>query len=130
MRPGCDVRYQMIVILVASVTYLGRVPSSPLLMDDTDGVRTQIARNVLVSNDCVTARLDSIERLEEQPLLGWFTAHLQKETARLVFSDELPVEELISDRLPLVRINEGTALALHPDEHSSKIIVHQQRWSQ
>jgi L-iditol 2-dehydrogenase len=68
----------------------------------------------------------------ERSLVGCYSASvdLQKETARLVFSGELPVEELISHRLPLDRINEGFALALRPGEHSLKIIVHPQRWSQ
>jgi len=68
----------------------------------------------------------------ERTILGCYSASidLQRESARLVFSGELPVQELISHCLPLDRIQEGFQLALHPDEHSLKIIVHPQRYSQ
>jgi L-iditol 2-dehydrogenase len=42
---------------------------------------------------------------------------------------KLPVEELISHRLPLVKIRSGFDLALHPGPKSLKIIVQPQRWS-
>jgi L-iditol 2-dehydrogenase len=51
---------------------------------------------------------------------------LQGESARLVFSGELPVEDLVSHRLPLESISSGIELALHPDEQSLKIIVEPQ----
>jgi L-iditol 2-dehydrogenase len=68
----------------------------------------------------------------ERRVLGCYSASvdLQKESARLVFSGELPVEELISHRLPLDRIRAGIDLALHPDDESLKIIIQPQRWSQ
>jgi len=61
----------------------------------------------------------------ERSLLGCYSASvdLQSESARLVFSGDLPVEDLISHRLPLERIRSGIELALHPDEQSLKIIV-------
>lgn len=64
----------------------------------------------------------------ERVLLGSYSADidLQAESARLVFSGELPVEELISHRLPLDRICDGIDLALHPSEHSLKVVVHPQ----
>ena len=67
----------------------------------------------------------------ERVLMGSYSASidLQKESARLVFSGALPVEELISHRLPLDRICEGFDLALHPTEQSLKIIVQPQRWT-
>jgi L-iditol 2-dehydrogenase len=66
--------------------------------------------------------------VEERNLLGCYSASvdLQKESARLVFSGELPVQDLISHRLPLDRISSGVELALHPDKHSLKIIVEPQ----
>lgn len=68
----------------------------------------------------------------ERTLLGCYSASidLQKESARLVFSGELPVEDLISHRLPLDMIGSAIQLALHPDEESLKIIVQPQRWAQ
>ncbi len=65
----------------------------------------------------------------ERVLLGSYSASvdLQKESARLVFSGELRVEELISHRLPLGEFERGIDLALHPDSKSLKIIVQPQR---
>jgi L-iditol 2-dehydrogenase len=65
----------------------------------------------------------------ERILFGSYSASvdLQKESARLVFSGELPVEELVSHRLPLDSISSGIELALHPDANSLKIIVQPQR---
>ena len=67
----------------------------------------------------------------ERTLFGSYSASidLQKESARLVFSGELPVEELVSHRFPLDRIESGFRLARRPDERSLKIIVQPQRWS-
>ena len=68
----------------------------------------------------------------ERSLFGCYSASvdLQKESADLVFSGALPVEELISHRLPLVKIRSGFDLALHPGPESLKIIVQPQRWTQ
>jgi L-iditol 2-dehydrogenase len=65
----------------------------------------------------------------ERTVFGCYSASvdLQKESADLVFSGELPVEDLISHRLPLVKISSGFDMALHPDEQSLKIIVQPQR---
>jgi L-iditol 2-dehydrogenase len=65
----------------------------------------------------------------ERTLLGSYSASvdMQRESARLVFSGELPVEELISHRVPLDHIVSGIQLAMHPDENSLKVIVQPQR---
>jgi L-iditol 2-dehydrogenase len=67
----------------------------------------------------------------ERALFGCYSASvdLQKESADLVFSGALPVEDLISHKLPLVKICSGFDLALHPDAQSLKIIVQPQEWS-
>lgn len=86
------------------------------------------------------AQTSAAERIEasgadicmgERTLFGCYSASvdLQKESASLVFGGELPVEELISHRLPLVKIRSGFELALHPGPKSLKIIVQPQRWS-
>jgi L-iditol 2-dehydrogenase len=66
----------------------------------------------------------------ERTIFGSYSASvdLQKESADLVFSGDLPVEALISHRLPLNQISAGFDLARHPDEVSLKIIVQPQRW--
>ena len=65
----------------------------------------------------------------ERLLCGAYSASvdLQGESARLVFSGELPVEKLISHRFSLEDIEAGIELALHPDEQSLKIVVEPQR---
>ena len=65
----------------------------------------------------------------ERLLCGAYSASvdLQSESARLVFSGELPVEKLISHRFGLEEIQAGIELALHPDERSLKIVVEPQR---
>jgi L-iditol 2-dehydrogenase len=66
---------------------------------------------------------------DERVLFGCYSASvdLQRESARLVFDGSLPLEKLISDRLPLSRITEAFGLALHPDEESLKIVMRPQR---
>jgi L-iditol 2-dehydrogenase len=67
----------------------------------------------------------------ERLIFGSYSASvdLQKESAELVFSGALPVEDLISHRFPLGQIRAGIDLALHPEPKSLKIIVQPQRWS-
>src|SRR5258705_8965902 len=67
-------RYQLIVILVAALVFLGCILSPPSLMDDVDAVQAQIARNMLQSGDWVTARLDGVAYLEKSPLKYWMIA--------------------------------------------------------
>ena len=52
---------------------------------------------------------------------------LQKESANLVFSGTLPLEELVSHRYPLAEIDLGIQRALHPDELSVKIVIKPQQ---
>ncbi|HUJ22019.1 MAG TPA: alcohol dehydrogenase catalytic domain-containing protein [Bryobacteraceae bacterium] len=65
----------------------------------------------------------------ERTIFGSYSASvdLQKESARLVFTGELPVELLVSHRLPLAKIRSAFDLALHPDPRSLKIILEPQR---
>lgn len=67
----------------------------------------------------------------ERLIFGSYSASvdLQGESAGLVFSGALPVEDLISHRFPLNQIRAGIDLALHPEPKSLKIIIHPQRWS-
>jgi L-iditol 2-dehydrogenase len=65
----------------------------------------------------------------ERKIFGCYSASvdLQKESARLVFSGELPVDLLISHRLPLADACSAFDLALHPNAESLKIILEPQR---
>src|SRR6202050_4780605 len=67
----------------------------------------------------------------ERNIFGSYSASvdLQKQSADLVFSGALPVEDLISHRFPLSEIRAGIDLALHPEPKSLKIIVQPQRWT-
>jgi L-iditol 2-dehydrogenase len=68
--------------------------------------------------------------MEERTLCGSYSASvdIQRESADLVFSHALPVQELISHRFPLAEIRHGIERALHPEEGSLKIVVQPQRW--
>ncbi len=65
----------------------------------------------------------------ERVLCGSYSASadLQKESADLVFSGALPVEQLISHRYSLSDIHIGIERALHPGPESLKIVVQPQR---
>jgi len=65
----------------------------------------------------------------ERTVFGSYSASvdLQKESADLVFQGKLPVELLVSHRLPLAKIRSAFDLALHPDSQSLKIILEPQR---
>jgi 4-amino-4-deoxy-L-arabinose transferase-like glycosyltransferase len=60
--------------LVAAAVYVGCMISPPSLMDDVDAVQAQIAQNMLLSGDYVTARLDGVPYLEKAPLIYWLMA--------------------------------------------------------
>ncbi|HEV8492150.1 MAG TPA: glycosyltransferase family 39 protein [Candidatus Angelobacter sp.] len=63
-----------IVVAAACFVFLISIASPPRLMDDVDAVQAQIARNMLVSGDWVTARLDGVAYLEKAPLVYWTMA--------------------------------------------------------
>jgi L-iditol 2-dehydrogenase len=92
------------------------------------------ARILLFAQTSATERIEASGAdicVGERIVFGCYSASvdLQKESASLVFSGELPLDELISHRLPLVKICSGFDLALHPGPKSLKIIVQPQRWS-
>jgi 4-amino-4-deoxy-L-arabinose transferase-like glycosyltransferase len=72
--PAKNWHVYLAVLLVAAAVYLGCILSPPSLMDDTDAVQAQIARNMLSSGDWVTARLDGVVYLEKAPLVYWLIA--------------------------------------------------------
>ena len=91
------------------------------------------ARILLFAQTSVAERIETTGAdicAGERTLFGCYSASidLQQESADLVFSSALPLEELISHRLPLVKIRSGFDLALHPGPKSLKIIVQPQRW--
>src|SRR6266853_664342 len=62
---------QLVVLLVASLIFLGCIVSPPALMDDMDATQAQIARTMLDSGDWVTARINGVIYLEKPPLKYW-----------------------------------------------------------
>ena len=114
-----------LVIVAASV---------PGIVDQAIACSRPGSRILLFAQTSATERIEASGAdicVAERTLFGCYSASvdLQKQSADLVFSGELPVEELISHRLPLVKIRSGFDLALHPGPKSLKIIVQPQRWS-
>ena len=86
------------------------------------------------------AQTSSSERIEipgagicvgERVLLGSYSADidLQQESARLVFSGDLPLEQLISHRVSLAEIEQGIELCRRPSPESLKVVVRPQEQS-
>jgi 4-amino-4-deoxy-L-arabinose transferase-like glycosyltransferase len=67
-------RFELIVVLVASAIFFGCMFAPPALMDDVDATQAQIARNMLDSGDWVTAHLGGVKYLEKAPLKYWMIA--------------------------------------------------------
>lgn len=114
-----------LVIVAASV---------PGIVDQAIGCSRPGSRILLFAQTSASERIEASGAdicVGERTLFGCYSAsiELQRESARLVFSGDLPVEELISHRLPLVKIGSGFDLALRPGPTSLKIIVQPQRWS-
>jgi len=114
-----------LVIVAASV---------PGIVDQAMACSRPGARVLLFAQTSATERIEASGAdicVGERTLFGCYSAsvELQNASASLVFGGELPVEELISHRLPLGDIGSGIDLALHPGPKSLKIIVQPQRWS-
>ncbi len=61
----------VVVLLAAALIYFTAIVSPPSLMDDVDAVQAQIARDMLLSHDWVTARQDGVVYFEKSPLVYW-----------------------------------------------------------
>ena len=63
--------------------------------------------------------------VSEKEILGSYSAAVdrQEEAARLIFSRQLPVRELVSHRFPLEDMNQALELAAHPISDSLKVVV-------
>ena len=114
-----------LVIVAASV---------PGIVDQAMACSRPGSRILLFAQTSATERIETTGAdlcVGERTLFGCYSASvdLQKESAKLVFGGEIPVEALISHRLPLVKIRSGFEMALHPGPKSLKIIVQPQRWS-
>jgi len=106
--------------------------SAPGIVEQAIACSRPGARILLFAQTSATERIEASGAdicVGERKLFGCYSAsvELQAESARLVFGGEIPVEELISHRLPLVKIRSGFDLALHPGPKSLKTIVQPQR---
>jgi len=105
--------------------------NAPGLVDQALRISRPGAKILLFAQTSAKERLDISGAdicVGERVVLGSYSADidLQAESARLVFSGELPLEELISERVPLAEIERGIGIALHPTERSLKVVVHPQ----
>jgi L-iditol 2-dehydrogenase len=106
--------------------------SAPSIVDQAMACSRPGARILLFAQTSATERIETSGAdvcVGERTLFGCYSASvdLQAESAKLVFGGELPVDELISHRLPLSEISLGVSLALHPGPKSLKILVQPQR---
>ena len=89
------------------------------------------AKVLLFAQTSVTERIEISGAdicVGERMLLGSYSANadLQAESARLVFSGDLPLEQLVSHRVSLNNITQGIAIAQRPSDRSLKVIVRPQ----
>ena len=101
------------------------------LVDQALRVSRPGAKVLLFAQTSAGARVDVSAAdicVGERIMLGSYSADvdLQAQAAWLVFSGELPLERLISDRLPLDEISTGIDIACHPGETSLKVVIHPQ----
>jgi 4-amino-4-deoxy-L-arabinose transferase-like glycosyltransferase len=67
-------RYQLAILAIAAMVFLGCMLSPPGLMDDVDAAHGQLARNMLKSGDWVIPHLDGVAYVEKPPLPYWMIA--------------------------------------------------------
>src|SRR6185295_4272747 len=108
--------------------------SAPGLVEQAVRLSRAGARILLFAQTSDTERIELSGAsicVGERTIFGSYSASidLQRRSAELVFSGELPVELLVSHRLPLAKVRTAFDLALHPDSESLKIILEPQRWS-
>ena len=64
--------------------------------------------------------------VEEKEILGSYSAAVDRadEAARLIFTHQLPVKELISHRFSLEDMDRALQLAARPEGNSLKVVIH------
>src|SRR5215471_1023385 len=65
---------ELVVILLATLVFLGCMISPPSLMDDVDAAHGQLARNMIQSGDWIIPHLDGVAYVEKPPLPYWMIA--------------------------------------------------------
>jgi len=69
-------RAELLVLVIATLVFLGTIISPPSLMDDVDAFQAQMAANMYHSGDWVTFRIDGIRYFDKAPLKYWLTVPL------------------------------------------------------
>lgn len=65
---------ELVVILLASLVFVGCMISPPSLMDDVDAAHGQLARNMIQSGDWIIPHLNGVAYVEKPPLPYWMIA--------------------------------------------------------
>jgi L-iditol 2-dehydrogenase len=105
--------------------------SAPGLVEQALKISRPGAKVLLFAQTSKTERIEIAGAdvcVGERMLLGSYSADidLQAESAQLVFSGALPLEDLISHRMSLDDINRGIKVAQQPGGRSLKVVIHPQ----
>jgi L-iditol 2-dehydrogenase len=105
--------------------------SAPGLVEQALKISRPGAKVLLFAQTSKTERIEMAGAdicVGERMLLGSYSADvdLQKESAQLVFSGTLPLEDLISHHMGLDEIERGIKVAQHPGGRSLKVVIHPQ----
>ncbi len=108
--------------------------SAPGLVDQALKISRPGAKILLFAQTSKTERIEISGAdicVGERILLGSYSADvdLQAESAQLVFSGTLPLEDLISHRMSLDDIQRGMEVAQHPGGQSLKVVIHPQEFA-
>jgi 4-amino-4-deoxy-L-arabinose transferase-like glycosyltransferase len=78
------------LLTVFAAVYVGSA-FSPAVLDDADATHAEAAREMALSGDFVTLRVNSIRYLEKAPLMYWLTAFSYRALGVSEFSTRLPL---------------------------------------
>jgi L-iditol 2-dehydrogenase len=100
----------------------------PVALTDALGIARPGGRILLFAQNDPQMRIEfpaAAVGVEEKEILGSYSAAVnrQEEAARLIFSRQLPVRELVSHRFSLEDMNRALELAAHPINDSLKVVV-------
>jgi L-iditol 2-dehydrogenase len=100
----------------------------PAALEDALGFTRPGGRVLLFAQNDPKLRIEfsaAAVGIDEKEILGSYSAAVdrQEESARLIFSGELPVQQLVSHRFPLEEFNRALDLAARPVGDSLKVVI-------